>query len=268
MKNNNTINNASLPTITNKLHKAMKMYNEAIVSRESAEQIELRMKAVKEALKAKQEDELKTYAVNFADECAKDSVNAWKEYLAYPWHSVSTLKKADNGKIDIAWKDTLLSLNSLVTADPATVKHTRFEKRAKVLWYLFVEYNFAESDSMNPIRGKYMGLYREVRESLKEWKAENNDYAKVSMASVLSTNLAEKMLNDIVADILPDGMTLTMKKADVRNIRDSLVSITIANNGKSKNVVHNFDSFLVQLIDAMYHRYNNVAYDVTDKMKK
>lgn len=264
MKNTIVIANSA------KLENAISIYNDGLANGASMETMKTYNSAVKSALKSVNAEELSAYAKGFSVRFSENSVSAWEDYLVSPWVKVSATKKEDNGTLSVGEGVTMLPLSALMEQSASLFKHTRFEKRAKVLWYLCVQFALADSDVINPIRASHPEMYKEIRENLKEWKADADSayMEKISLATTVSVGVMEKMLNAIVADILPAEMNLAMRKADVRNIRDSIVATSIASAKASKMTVHNFNSFCVQLVDAMYHRHNDLHYEISDKTKK
>lgn len=263
---NNAISTANLSNLNN----AIATYNKGLADGASMETMKTYTSAVKNAVKAVNADELKGYAKAMSASFAENPVIAWGDYLISPWEKVTATKKEDNNTLSVGESVTMLPLSAIMEQSVALFKNTRWEKRAKVLWYLCVQFALNDAEGLNPIHARHPELYKEVRENLKEWKADADSayMEKISLATAVSVGTMEKMLNAIVADILPSEMSLSMRKSDVRNIRDSIVATSIATAKASKITVHNFDSFCVQLVDSMYHRYNNLPYDINDKTKK
>lgn len=263
-------NNAIINTNSANLSNAITVYNDGLKNGASMETMKTYNSAAKSALKAVNAEELKNYAGAFSVRFSENPISAWEDYLVSPWVKVSAIKKEEDNTLSVGEGVTMLPLSALMDKSVALFNNTRFEKRAKVLWYLCVQFALADSDVINPIRASHPEMYKEIRENLKEWKADADSayMEKISLATTVSVGVMEKMLNAIVADILPAEMTLAMRKADVRNIRDSIVATSIASAKASKMTVHNFNSFCVQLVDAMYHRHSNLPYEISDKTKK
>lgn len=268
MKGENSMsNNSIINSNTTTLSTALSDYNTNLANGASLETMKTYNAALRSALKTVNADELSDHARKFSVDFSADPANAWAEYLSAPWVKVTAIKKEDSGAYSLTDGVTMLPLSVLLSQSVSLFNNTRFVKRAKVLWYLCAQYGLSDAETFNPIRLRSPELYKEIRDSLKEWKAcEDCAYMeKVSLTSAVSVNVMEKMFNAIVDDILPAGMELVMRKADVRNIRDSVIVTSIATKKASAITVHNFDTFCVQLVDAMYHRHENVPYEINVK---
>ena len=253
------------------LSKAIVEYNNGVVLKLNALDMETLEKRLAAAVKDRQAEERDQYIDGLKRLFVESPVSAWEHYLLSPWYefTVAVQDKDKPGMVKMGYKSKMLTLPEILEDFPQFAKLRKFEKHMKILWAMFIENGVENSDVANPLRVKYPETFRNIHSDFVEWSKEYpKTFDGIKFTESVSITKEETLLQLVVNEILPDGFELKMKKADVRNIRSAMTATTLATNGKSNIIIHNFNSCLVQLVDSMFHRFNNAPYEVQDKIKK
>lgn len=180
---------------------------------------------------------------------SRDKAAAFKYYINHYKYQALTLgvKKNKDGIDDyiIKEKESIISLADLLKEDDELLP-SGYNKRIQALLYNFYCLIANESnDKVKPIK-----LSNTVQKFIQNSGYENGG----------TINKIQKQANDTLAFILPEGLKITLLKKDIRYLGTAIQKTA---NGVIE--IKTEKNLMNELIVAMYHRLNDIDYDIVSK---